>query len=86
MKENITEVSKELEKDVVVKIFYTDEDVTGLDMNTLRIGHYIDGVGWKYLKIVRIITAPVLALSLVLLHHSQSLLLWGSNNRPAGMG
>lgn len=48
--ENITEVSKELEKDVVVKIFYTDEDVTGLDMNTLRIGHYIDGVGWEILE------------------------------------
>lgn len=49
IEDSTTEV-KSFDKPVTVSIDYQNEDMEGIDPNTLKIWHYEDGVGWRELS------------------------------------
>ncbi len=47
---NLEEVGGSFDKSVTVTIDFTEEDVAGLDSDSLKIYHYEDGTGWRALN------------------------------------
>ncbi len=45
-----TEFDEEFDQPVEITIDYTAEDVAGIDMDSLKIYHYTDGIGWEVLS------------------------------------
>ncbi len=45
-----TELDEEFDAPVEITIDYTEEDIVGLDPNSLTIYHYTDGIGWEALN------------------------------------
>ncbi|MEZ4113959.1 MAG: hypothetical protein R3B65_00650 [Candidatus Paceibacterota bacterium] len=48
--EDVTELNETFDKDVIVTIDYVEEDIEGLDIESLTIYHYEDGSGWMPLS------------------------------------
>ena len=50
LEDEVTEFDDTFDQAVEVTIDYTSADVVGLDVDTLKIHHYTDGIGWEELS------------------------------------